>query len=249
MRKIDILFLTWNRLELNKRSLPNLLDSDPDVDFRVHVYDNNSTDGTVEYLKSLDHPKIGSITFNDKNLGISPVTNTFWGKTDAEIIGKIDNDIMVPKGWVSKVLLRLENAQEENIGPVTLYHWIKEWADDILLDKCPIVTLKNGSKLIRSTHTGGNYLMHRYLLDKLGKVPEQFGMKGGFSRWQYQASGRELICGYIYPLDFFEQPAFEESWVEYCKGELSPGSKAAMEKERKEAKHLLEIPFYLYNKK
>ena len=104
MSRIEIVYLTYNRLELNKQSLKALLSSDPAIDYKVYIYDNGSTDGTVEWLKSLNHSKIGDITFNESNLGISPVTNAFWERTNAEFIGKIDNDIIVPKNWIRDIM-------------------------------------------------------------------------------------------------------------------------------------------------
>lgn len=243
MSDIEIVFLTFNRLDLNKQSLPALLESDPDIDYKVHICDNGSTDGTVEWLKELDHPKIGDITFNDTNLGISPVTNRFWKKTNATYIGKIDNDIIVPKNWIKEVMLRQQDAQRDLMGPVTLYHWIDCWSDDIELDRAPIVTCSNGSKIIRSSHTGGNYIFHRYLLDLLGShVSETSGLKGGFTAWQAQKS-RFINCGYIYPLQFFRLPELYKSWDGYVSGRSPQHSRDWIERERREAKRLLELPF------
>ena len=240
MSDINILFLTFNRLEYNKLSLPALLDSDPDVDYKVHIVDNGSNDGTVEYLKTLSHPKIGSLTFNKINLGISPITNDFWKRIKSEFYGKIDNDIVVPKGWIKEVMLRLEHAPEERIGPITLYHWIPEWLDDIDHDEIMVFTTKNGSQFVKSTHTGGNYIMHNYLIKELGPVPEKLGLKGGFTTWQYKARGT-INVGYIYPLHYFSQPAFQASWESYKAKKLPPNPSHWIEKERSEAKRLLEI--------
>lgn len=247
MSNIEIVFLTFNRLELNKISLPALLDSDPDIDYKVCIYDNGSTDGTVEWLKTLDHPKIKEINFNSTNEGIAPITNRFWKKTKATYIGKVDNDLIVPSGWIKEVMLRLENAEEEKMGSVTLYHWIDEWTKDLDEDKMPIITLKNGSKMVLSSHTGGNYLFHRYLIDLLGYVPENRGLKGGYTWWQLQKFGT-IKCGYVYPLKFFRLPELYKSWERFSgKPETWDTCPQWLKKEMVEAKRLLEIPLSVYN--
>jgi glycosyltransferase involved in cell wall biosynthesis len=243
-KRIEIIFLTFNRLESNKVTLPAMLNSDPDIDYGVHIHDNNSTDGTVEWLKSFEHPKILSKTFSPTNLGIAPVTNKFWQTSKAEFIGKVDNDLIVPPGWMKEVLSRLEHAQKDKMGPVTLYHWIDEWSKDLVTANVPIFTTSNGSKIVRSSHTGGNYLMHRYLIDKWGLVPEGQGLKGGFTTWQMNA-GTQMVCGYVYPLKFFKIPSLYAAYDRYLKRDLNSTQEYSIEKERREAKRLLELRQYL----
>ena len=81
---VEILYITWNRLAYSKLTLPKVLDKGGDVGYKVCIVDNGSTDGTVEYLRSLSHPRIKKITFKDRNHGISPVTNEFWEQAESE---------------------------------------------------------------------------------------------------------------------------------------------------------------------
>ena len=46
----DILFVTHNRLDYTRKSLPRLLE-DPSESFHLTIWDNASTDGTQEYLQ------------------------------------------------------------------------------------------------------------------------------------------------------------------------------------------------------
>lgn len=242
MSDVEIIYLTYNRLEYTQRSLPALLESDHDVDYKVFIHDNGSTDGTVKWLRSIDHPRIARITYGEINRGIAPVTNEFWRSTRATYIGKIDNDIIVPEGWMREILLRLEHAEEDRMGPVTLYHWIEDWASDVDLAKSAIATTSNGSQFLRSQHTGGNYIFHRYLLEELGPVPEDEGFKGGFTRWQWQA-GNALRIGYVWPLRFFYMMPLVEAWQKELRNEADEESSAYVHAERPEAKRLLEIEF------
>jgi glycosyltransferase involved in cell wall biosynthesis len=244
---VTIIYLTHNRLEMTKTTLPRLLESSPDVDFKVQIHDNGSSDGTPEFLKSLDHPRISTIEFSPTNLGIAPVTNKFWKTCQSQYLGKIDNDISVPEDWAHLIMERQLNAQEDNVGPITLYHWINEWVSDLRELNMTILTTSSGAKIARSSHTGGNYIMHRYLVDKYGPVNESQGLKGGFTCWQ-NALPKEIIKGYVYPIKCFRQEWFEKSWTAYKEGKQTAHNKQCLEHERREAKRLLELPQSVYTR-
>ena len=52
-KKVTIIILTWNGLAYTKRCLETLRERTTFPDYEVVVVDNGSTDGTVEYLRSL----------------------------------------------------------------------------------------------------------------------------------------------------------------------------------------------------
>ena len=111
--KVQIIYLTFNRLYYTKITLPALLDSSNHISFQVRIVDNGSTDGTVEYLKSLNHPRIEKIIYNKKNKGLVQPTKQFWKESNATFVSKIDNDILVPKN--SKELLKVIYGEEWHI--------------------------------------------------------------------------------------------------------------------------------------
>jgi len=47
---IDLVFITYNRLDYTKLALASVL-ADPTEEFSLTIWDNASTDGTVEYIK------------------------------------------------------------------------------------------------------------------------------------------------------------------------------------------------------
>ena len=48
---IHLVFITYNRLHYTKLALASVL-ADPGEEFSLTIWDNASTDGTVEYLKN-----------------------------------------------------------------------------------------------------------------------------------------------------------------------------------------------------
>jgi len=70
---LEIFLITYNRLEYLTNTFKQLLaDDSPVKDFQITVLDNNSTDGTSEFLQGLSqkHPNINHI-INKYNIGVS----------------------------------------------------------------------------------------------------------------------------------------------------------------------------------
>ncbi len=101
------MMVTYNRLELTKRTLENLY-ANTKFPFNLVIVDNHSEDGTIEFLKELpytDNLKEFRYKLNDENKGIAIGRNqtlklandlgTDWYVT-------IDNDVLVPDGWLTE---------------------------------------------------------------------------------------------------------------------------------------------------
>lgn len=67
--RIVLVFITFNRLEYTKLALASVL-ADPTEEFSLTIWDNGSTDGTVEYLKNeVNDPRIADIILSRENVG------------------------------------------------------------------------------------------------------------------------------------------------------------------------------------
>ena len=71
-RKVSIVILTWNGVELTKRCLDSLMKSEGISDVNIIIVDNGSTDGTIDYLEGLDFI---TLLKNDENLGYAKGVN------------------------------------------------------------------------------------------------------------------------------------------------------------------------------
>lgn len=106
---VPTLFITYNRLEYTKRALLALMESDCG---HIYVIDNGSTDGTVEYLQGLKHLGRCLLIYRKENAGIAGAMNTFIHLTKAyPVVGKVDNDTVVPKNWCSVLREKLSYCE------------------------------------------------------------------------------------------------------------------------------------------
>jgi len=96
--KTDILFLCYNRLAYTKLTLPALL-ADPSEEFSLIIWDNGSSDGTREYLASIDDPRVTRKVFARENVYLHGAINDIVDKSSADLIGIVLNDILVTPGW------------------------------------------------------------------------------------------------------------------------------------------------------
>lgn len=111
---IPILFITYNRLEYTKIALEALLAADHT---QVYIIDNGSSDGTQEWLASYlltcpwEYNWYHKPIYNANNLGIAGAMNQFLALTrEAEFVGKVDNDTIVPPDFITRMLHHMNKA-------------------------------------------------------------------------------------------------------------------------------------------
>lgn len=118
--KASIIIVTYNNLALTRLCLVSVFRNTEYPNFEVIVVDNRSTDGTPEYLRSLagcyDNLKV---ILNDENDGFAKANNQGIEQSIGEYIVLLNNDAIVPAGWLSRLILHLRDPQVGLIGPVT----------------------------------------------------------------------------------------------------------------------------------
>lgn len=104
--KLLIVLITFNRLEYTKRTLRSLWDTVA-VPHCLVIVDNNSTDGTIDYLKShADRDKVDHVIFNPENYYPGKACNIGWEVglelyPEATHLMRLDNDMHLEPGWDS----------------------------------------------------------------------------------------------------------------------------------------------------
>jgi GT2 family glycosyltransferase len=93
---VIISILTFNKLELTKKCLESVFKTS-NVEYKVVVSDNGSTDGTIEYLSSLKNIQV---ILNNENVGFSNGHNQVMKMYDKSDIVLMNNDLEVPPEWL-----------------------------------------------------------------------------------------------------------------------------------------------------
>lgn len=108
--EVAIYTLTYNRLDYTKKAFASLHEK-ADYPFKHFIFDQGSTDGTVEYLKEYEanNPDKVKVIYSPDNKGISIASNRLVEEIKKEnrfrIIMKSDNDAQyTSKGFLKKMV-------------------------------------------------------------------------------------------------------------------------------------------------
>lgn len=115
--KISFITATYNGVEFTmemiesfKASLPSTI-----VDFEFILVDNNSTDGTRDFLETLASPP-HVIIHNSENLGFAKANNEAARLATGEFLVFLNNDIILTHNWIEPMLAAYDAW--EDVGAV-----------------------------------------------------------------------------------------------------------------------------------
>jgi GT2 family glycosyltransferase len=116
----SIVVVTHDNLPFTRLCVESVLAHSNGCDFELIVVDNGSTDGTPTYLARLAeaHASVRAL-LNGTNLGFAPACNQGLALAAGEDLVLLNNDTMVPPGWLRALQGHLRNPEAGLIGPVT----------------------------------------------------------------------------------------------------------------------------------
>jgi GT2 family glycosyltransferase len=115
--KTSIIILTYNNLDYNKICIESIRKYTKNNNYEIIVVDNNSTDGTVEWLKE---QKDIRVIYNKENLGFPKGCNQGIKMATGEEILLLNNDTIVTPGWLENLRECLYSSESIGaVGPVT----------------------------------------------------------------------------------------------------------------------------------
>lgn len=192
--KIDLVFVTYNRLEYTRLALRSIL-GDSTEEFSLTMWDNCSTDGTTEYLKNeVSDPRIADIVFSRENVGQTAAVNEVWSKSKADLIGKLDNDCLVTAGWTRK--LAEAHQDIDNLGVIACWHYPLDEFDEAAARKAGKIQKFGNQQILRHPWTcGTGLLVKRQTFTKLGPIKEN-----ATTQYWLRMALEGYINGYYYPL-------------------------------------------------
>lgn len=121
--KVAMLMLTFNRLLFTQIVLENYFKTTK-YPHKLLVWDNHSTDGSQKWLDQIARKKYGiDIYLCKQNVGVPEAIRGFFRHPDCrgmDLIGKIDNDILVCDNWLENFVEAFEKIPK--LGVVAAYN-------------------------------------------------------------------------------------------------------------------------------
>jgi hypothetical protein len=195
---VDLLLITHNRLEYAHRTVANLF-ADPGR-FRVFWWDNGSTDGTAEFCRDHQEARIAARHLSPANVMQTTPSRWFLDQSRAMLIGKVDDDTLVPSGWVST--LGPAVAEHDELGMIGCWTYWMEDFDHHKAHAVKKIVRVGRHEILRNIIIGGTaFLMRREYAEKYF-VADPTGREFPIRRIEMTADG--LISGWYFPLVWAE---------------------------------------------
>ena len=120
--KVSVIVLTYNNLQYNIDCITSILEKTAYANYELIIVDNQSTDGTIEYLKDLETKQIPNvkIIFNTENSGFAGGNNLGIKASTGDYVLLLNNDTIVTRGWMTSLVKHMENDKLYGMcNPVT----------------------------------------------------------------------------------------------------------------------------------
>jgi len=118
--KASVIVVTFDNLAFSRLCVASLLANTEYPNWELIVVDNGSTDGTPEFLRGVAgrHRNV-RLVFNEENRGFGPANNQGLAIAEGEILVLLNNDTLVPGGWLSRLATHLADPRLGLVGPAS----------------------------------------------------------------------------------------------------------------------------------
>lgn len=179
MSLTSIIILTHNGLDMTRDCVDSIFRHTPEP-FELIFVDNASTDGTVEYLKTVPQSRL---ICNDYNAGFAAGCNQGLLAAEGKYLLLLNNDTIVTKHWLGGLVERLEKQPELGaVGPVAthvapiqcVYDYNGNNVADIDAYAAHRANTHHGQGFYSHKLIGFCMLIKREVLERVGGLDERF---------------------------------------------------------------------------
>ena len=116
----SIIVLTTNLLAYCRLCVASILVNTEYPNYELIIVDNASTDGTAEYLDALAtaHPHVRTLR-NSETRSFAENNNQALAVANGDVLVLLNDDTMVPRGWLTRLVHYLDDPDLGLIGPAT----------------------------------------------------------------------------------------------------------------------------------
>jgi GT2 family glycosyltransferase len=217
----SIIIVTYNNLSLTRLCLESLLRNTDYPRYEIIVVDNHSLDDTAGFLHFMErsYPHL-RVIYNEENRGFAAANNQGLALAKGERLILLNNDTIVPPGWLERLLRHLNETTVGLVGPVT--NFVGNEAK-VMVDYETWHEMEKFARYHCWQHDGQSAEIHmlamfclamrRDVYEKIGPLDEQFGI-GMFEDDDYamraRAAGLQVICAADVFVHHFGQASFSK---------------------------------------
>jgi GT2 family glycosyltransferase len=118
--RVSIVVITRDNLVFSKLCLESVLANTDYPDYELIVVDNGSGDELLSYLGELaDHHPFVRLVRNQTNRGFAAASNLGLAHATGDRFVLLNNDTIVPRGWLTRLVRHLDLPEVGAVGPVT----------------------------------------------------------------------------------------------------------------------------------
>ncbi|MCP3903385.1 MAG: glycosyltransferase [Planctomycetes bacterium] len=192
-RTVDILLITCRRPEYTRRSIARLLDT-CDAHTRVWLWHNGDHAETLAVTSGFARdPRVHRFHHSPENRVLREPTNWLLGEADGAYLAKVDDDCLVPAGWLDT--LRSAHEDEPRFGVLGCWRFQSEDFDaDLAAPK--IQSFDGGHRILRNCWVeGSGFLMKRGCVEHAGLLRDG----ESFTGYCIRIAAAGWINGWYYP--------------------------------------------------
>ena len=180
--KVSVIILNWNGMKFTKPCIESV-HRNTIMPFEVIVVDNGSKETEVKELRKMrKNGMISKLIENQDNIGFAAANNQGLRLAKGEYLFLLNNDTIVPKQWLKKLINLAESDKKTGIvgvnlptssGDKNVYHGAH--VDLTGMVKYTVEPKKPGMKELEEDQVGGAaFLFKRSVFEKLGELDERF---------------------------------------------------------------------------